>query len=148
MIGERLLTALRELNRLLGLVMVVGEVAHAGQDVGAERSVLAQPGESEGPIEMLLCDCVPTGVMRHPAGHVGQSRGSREEGLVSSTVAAAEETGTNLAVQIGVNSAIQVATSDLLVGDAKCVYGATVSVSPNSRPEARHPSPPLMRKGR
>src|SRR6266436_4754533 len=107
---------------------MVGEMAQAGQDMGAELDVVAQLDQSEGAVEVLARDCVVAGVVRHPAGHLGQSRGCRKEVLVSSALAAAEETGTNLGVQIADDGAVQVATSDPLVGRAERVHGGRVSV--------------------
>jgi hypothetical protein len=82
MATQRFAAAPRQGNGGLRLVPMVGEVTHAGQDVGAELGVVAQLDESEGAVEVLGCDCVTAGVVRHPAGHLGQGRCCREEALV------------------------------------------------------------------
>src|SRR5438309_11635025 len=63
---QRIAAALREGNGCLRLVPMVGEVAHAGQDMGAAWGGVAQFHEGEGTVEVLGCNCVAPGVVRHP----------------------------------------------------------------------------------
>jgi hypothetical protein len=63
--------ALREPDRLLGLVDVVCQVAHAGEDVRPELTVTTDPHEVERTVEVLSGTVVAADVVRHPAGHLG-----------------------------------------------------------------------------
>ena len=66
-----LTAALREGNGGLRLAPMVGEVAHAGQDVGAELDIVAQLDERKGAVEVLGCDCV--GRHRAPSSQPSRS---------------------------------------------------------------------------
>ena len=83
-------------------------MTHAGQDVRLHTRVAANPHKMQGSAEVAACSGIVTGIVRHPARHL---RDSRRSGEYRTTVRAGierEESGSYLVSQVVRNRGVQV----------------------------------------
>jgi hypothetical protein len=103
-------------NGLLRPAGVVRQVAEAGEDVGAELVILASLGQPERSTKMLLGHHILAGIMRHPAGHLGEAGHRAEHALIISLDGAAKQSRCHRALEVAGHRGVEVATAKLTVG--------------------------------
>jgi hypothetical protein len=107
---------LRELQRFVWAICLLGEMTHAGVDVSRQLNVTCRGGKAKRAIEMALRDRIMARVVRHPAGHLRQSRCGGIRGG-----SALAQLGLDLAREIADRCAVEVTAADLSIRRAKCL---------------------------
>ncbi|MDQ3151899.1 MAG: hypothetical protein M3R63_09315, partial [Actinomycetota bacterium] len=112
-----------ELEGLVGLAEVMGQMAQAGEDVRAELVIPTDLHEVERSAEVLLCASIVADVVRHPTGHLGEGCGGGEDARAVVGVIVAEQPGCYLGVQIVDHCGVEVSATDLAVRVAEGLHG-------------------------
>jgi hypothetical protein len=105
-------------------------MTHASQDVRTQLAILADAGERQGTLEMLLGERAAIGVVGHPAGHVGECGSGAERQQPAIVDGATEQAWRQLGPEVMDDGSIQVATTDLAIRRAKGVHGLRVDAHP------------------
>ena len=104
-------------------------MAHAAEYMGAELVIATDLDECERTAEVLLGYCVAACIVRHPAGHFGQSRGCREYGAVICPIVAAEQPGRDISLKVLGHARVQVSAPDLQISGPEGLHGCGVRIA-------------------
>src|SRR5262245_40131616 len=88
-------------------------------DICSQLDVIAHRSELQRSGEVLLSKLVVAGVVRHPAGHLCKRSGATE-----SVLAAVDEAGCDLVLQVADDGSVQVAAPNPAVSLAERLHGA------------------------
>ncbi len=113
-------------DRSLRPAKVMRQVAQAAEDVRGELAVPPGHGHARRPLEVLPGKAVVSAVVSHPAGHLREAGGSREDPFPVAVESLAEHARRDRPLQIAHHRRVQVCAADLAVRNAERAHHVEV----------------------